>query len=495
MDRAREKTDRQGELGIEGLGTGAAGAGASAPTDREPVQRQAAGGLKDDFDRELEKLMAAEPEGKKGKKKKKKKALAGQSGARPKWSRKKKLLAAAGGLAVLCIAGKGFFGGGKETAPLVATQALALGSVQDRLAVTGPVSGTDSVDVVSNLHAEVLELKVKEGERVEKDQLLAVVDSADLEKELEIAQNAYDLAVVTKEEKQREAERGYDKALQDIKTAQDALDRTAVMVQAGDQAPVALEEAQNTYADALRAADAFRLVDGKPVADESYDLQIRNAAFELDKKREDLESAQIKSPIAGTVVRVNTKVGQFADKPEDEKPMFIIENLDQLELEIKISEYSIGKVKEGQPVTISADILGGSTVEGTVSQISPTGEEKGGGSTERVIPTTIKIQDKDTKLIAGITAKAEIVLEEAVDAFVVPASSVLQLDDGSLCLQKVAEGKIHQVPIETGVEGDIMIEVIPAEGEELLEGDQIVITASPMYTEGMAVTVMGGNAQ
>ena len=82
-----------------------------------------------------------------------------------------------------------------------------------------------------------------------------------------------------------------------------------------------------------------------------------------------------------------------------------------------------------------------------------------------------------------------------MDAFVVPASSVRQLDDGSLCLQKVAEGKIHQVPIETGVEGDIMIEVIPAEGEELLEGDQIVITASPMYTEGMAVTVMGGNAE
>ena len=61
-------------------------------------------------------------------------------------------------------------------------------------------------------------------------------------------------------------------------------------------------------------------------------------------------------------------------------------------------------------------------------------------------------------------------LEEAVDAFVVPASSVLQLDDGSLCLQKVAEGKIHQVPIETGVEGDIMIEVIPQRGRSFWRG-------------------------
>ena len=144
-------------------------------------------------------------------------------------------------------------------------------------------------------------------------------------------------------------------------------------------------------------------------------------------------------------------------------------------------------------MTISADILGDSTVAGTVAQISPTGEEKGGGSTERVIPTTIQIQDKDTKLIAGITAKAEIVLEEAMDALIVPASAILQLEDGSLCVQKVAEGKIHQVPVKIGVEGDLMTEIIPAEGEELQEGDQIVTAASPMFTEGMAVTVLGAD--
>lgn len=67
----------------------------------------------------------------------------------------------------------------------------------------------------------------------------------------------------------------------------------------------------------------------------------------------------LKAPIDGTVVRVNTKVGRFADKMENDAPLFVIENLDQLELEIKVSEYSIGKVALGQEAEISADILNG----------------------------------------------------------------------------------------------------------------------------------------
>ena len=72
------------------------------------------------------------------------------------------------------------------------------------LSVSGPVEGTDSVEVVSNLHAEILEIPVKEGDRVEKDQLLATLDEKDAKKEVDIAQNAYDLAVTTYNEKQIE---------------------------------------------------------------------------------------------------------------------------------------------------------------------------------------------------------------------------------------------------------------------------------------------------
>ena len=48
------------------------------------------------------------------------------------------------------------------------------------------------------------------------------------------------------------------------------------------------------------------------------------------------------------MVRVNTKVGRFADTTENDVPLFVIENLDVLEMKINVSEYSIGQIKKGQ---------------------------------------------------------------------------------------------------------------------------------------------------
>ena len=59
----------------------------------------------------------------------------------------------------------------------VAVMPLAKQDVQEKLTVSGPVSGTDSVDVVSNIHAEITAMNVKEGDTVTKGQVLAVVDS------------------------------------------------------------------------------------------------------------------------------------------------------------------------------------------------------------------------------------------------------------------------------------------------------------------------------
>lgn len=429
----------------------------------------------EDVDKELELLMNTA-----GEKPKKKKA----------GKKRRRILIGAAVLFVLGFAAMNALGG-KAQPSIVPTVNPVKKDIKNKLSISGPVSGTDSVDVVSNLHAEVLEIPVKEGDRVEEDQVLAILDESNIKKEVEIAKNDYDLAVTTYNEKMKEARQGYEKAVQDYQTAKANYDRTKVLFDGGSMSQVELESAANSMNDARRAMESYTLVNGQPAADDSYRLQIEKARFDYEKKLEELDDAKIKSPIAGTVVRVNTKVGRFADKMENEEPLFVIENLDVLELEIKVSEYSIGKVAVGQTAEISADILNGETVQGEVISISPTGEEKGGGSSERVIPTKIRILEDNTRLIAGITAKAQIILEEAKDALSVPVSAILSVGEETY-VQAVNGGMIHWIPITVGVEGDVECEIIPAEGEVLDETALIVSAPNAAYTEGMAVMTAGG---
>ncbi|WP_367565952.1 efflux RND transporter periplasmic adaptor subunit [Lacrimispora sp.] len=442
----------------------------AADQEAEPMSEE-------EFNMELQSLMTEETGGKKKKKKTGK-----------KWTRKRKIITGAGALGAVLLLLRIFSGGGAKPV-MVSTIPLSKGEVVEMLSVSGPVQETDSVEVVSNLHAEILELPVKEGDRVEKGQLLATLDDQDVKKEVDIAQNGYDLAVSTYNDNQLEAENGYAKARQDFETAKANYDRSLILFQGGDISQVDLEAASNAMNDAQRQMSSYSLKDGRPIANESYALQIEKAAFELEQKKEALENTRITSPISGTVVRVNCKVGRFADKTDDDKPMFIISNLDVLEMKINVSEYSIGKVEIGQPVEISADILNGETVRGEVTAISPTGEEKGGGSTERVIPTTIRIIDQNTRLIAGITAKARIELQKAEQAWVVPISAMIQQPDGSMVIAAVEDNKVKYIPVETGVESDIEAEIVPKEEGALTEGMEVIETPSPMMTDGMAVIV------
>lgn len=407
-------------------------------------------------------------------------AIRGQS---PKKKRIEAVLAVA---AAVCLAVRCTAGG--STLSQVPSMALAKGDVVSSLSLTGPVSGTDSADVVSNLHSEVLEIRVKEGDTVEKGQVLAVIDRTDAQKEVDIAQNAYDLAVSEYNESLRDTKIGYEKAKQDYSTASLNYERNKTLFEAGAISSAEFEAVGNALLDARRAVEGYRMENGQAVPDESYELKVKAAQFELDQKKRNLEDTEVKSPISGTVVRVNSKVGQFADKPEDEKPMFIIENLAQLEMELQISEYSVGDVSVGLPVDITADILNGKTVTGSITSISPTGEEKtGSASTERVVPATVSIDKADSGLIAGITARASIVTERAEDVFKVPSSAVRTGEDGSrqIAVLKEGTGIVHFVSVDTGVESDLETEIIPI-GEELTEGMTLLLTPDGL-TEGMEV--------
>ena len=135
------------------------------------------------IDRQVEEIMTDEEsaEGGKRKKKRRKKARSGEKPSlKERWkgySRKRKIITV-----VVVLAAAAFLlsrcGGGEKGPVAVPVNVMSLTRqpIKEKLSVSGPVSGTDSVDVVSNIHAEIITMNVKEGDKVTKDQILAVLD-------------------------------------------------------------------------------------------------------------------------------------------------------------------------------------------------------------------------------------------------------------------------------------------------------------------------------
>ncbi len=228
-----------------------------------------------EFDTKLAELMTVEEPGKK----------------KRKFLTKKKIIVGASAAAVILFAGKVLFGGGGG-APYVQTGTVSRGYIEQSLSINGPISGTDSVDVVSNLHAEILTIPVKLGDQVTKGQIIATLDASDLTREVEIAQNAYDLAVANYEEQQVAARNGYAKAQQAYSLARAAYERNSVLFAAGDISQVEMENAKSAMDSAALDVSGYTVENGQAVPPDSYRLQIESARFELEKKKEQLENAR-----------------------------------------------------------------------------------------------------------------------------------------------------------------------------------------------------------
>ena len=388
-------------------------------------------------------------------------------------------------LLVILILRSCFFHG-KAAGVTVYTDALMKGEIRDVLSVSGPLSGSDSQDIMSSLHARILEIHVKEGDHIEAGQLIAKLDTTDAERSVKTAQDQLELAKANLEEQKKQTAAEYQKASQALSDAKRDLDRKAALFASGDISSGEMEQARTAWQNADATLKAFTVKDGKAVPPDSYRLQVSIAENELSSRQKQLQDATIVAPISGTVTRINTKVGQFADNLKDNKALFTIENLDSLKLEIPVSEHSIGKVHMNQQARIHADIMGTEDTEGIVSAISPSGEEKGGSSNERVIPITIQVTGDAKGLIPGITARAQLLVNEKEDVFSVPIGALIQDNDGNSSLAIVRDGRVYLVKVNTGIENDTNVEVSPADASEaaFAEGAHFISTVDTPPMEG-----------
>ena len=438
--------------------------------------------------------------------------------------KKKKIVIAVALLAVAAVGIKAFAGmnSNKETGVQVLAGTAQKKDIEELLTLKAPLEGTESIDVVSRLHYEITSIYVKEGDRVKAGQVIAELDPKDLEEEIEKLRDNLELLRIQYNETNakisddynnaeiklnktlEDSQREYEGALETLEEAQKEYDRIKSLYEGGGETKANFEAAETKLSQAQRAVDAFTVENGKVVATQAQLDDLKNSGVnttaastaksieiaekELERKMQDLEDCKIKSSIDGTVTRVNAKVGRFADEVgnTDNVPMFTIENIDVLKMDVDVSEYDIGKVAVGQNVTIGADILGDKTVKGSVSRISPTGEEKSGTS-ERFIPIQIDVDGNESGLIAGINATAKVQVAKSEGAIVVPIEAIFDNNDGTYAVINIKEDTtLEKVPVELGGESVLHIEII---SDKVQENDRIVLSPTPDLTDGMSVIV------
>lgn len=359
-------------------------------------------------------------------------------------------------------------------------------SIEQIISVKAPLEGIEKADVVSPLNYEIIDIKVKEGDVVTKDQILAVLDSEELKEQITIEENQIALAQLELQDKIKTMQIEYDKAIIKIRELEDSYKINKELLDNEIITQESFDKIKNSLNEAKRNLDSFNTKDGKIAASPSELKRLEIQIQELEKKKKDLEKVYIKSPIDGTVTRVNVNIGRYAKDTEGEKAMFVVENLNNLQMKVSISEYDIGKLHIGQEVEVYSDVLRNDIAKGVVSRISPTAEQKDNNAMERVIPVVIDITNKPDNLIAGVIATAKIKVDKAEDSFVVPSGALLQAENDQVKLFILNEDNtLKSVVVETGLETDLETVI---SGEELVEGLNIVVNPDISYTDGMTVT-------
>lgn len=221
-------------------------------------------------------------------------------------------------------------------------------------------------------------------------------------------------------------------------------------------------------------------------------LGIQNAQLAIDSTYLTLDNYTITSPIAGTIIEMNYKVGDNVDPTNvtaDNMYMAVIYDMSALEFDMSIHELDISKIEVGQTVEVTVDALDGEVFYGTVDKININGTTYGGVTS---YPVTVSV-DGQGKLMPGMNVSAEIVAETignvlsiSIDA--VSRGNIVTVADPSALSEDgytvTDTSGLREVEVTVGQSNDSYVEIIDglAEGDVVVTENQAsnVFTSMPM---------------
>lgn len=194
-------------------------------------------------------------------------------------------------------------------------------------------------------------------------------------------------------------------------------------------------------------------------------LQIAEAQSALDNATDSLKNVVVVAPYDGIVTAVNVAAGQ---KVTANTVVAEITDPSVIEVSATLDEIDVPQVKIGQKTTVTLDSLSDIELGGIVSAISTTSRNQSG-----VVSYTVTIQvtpPESVQLREGMSATADIVVEEANNVVVVPTQDILSAGTTSY-VEVVVNGVVQQKAVELGISDGSYSEV----KNGLVAGDQVIM--------------------
>jgi len=184
-----------------------------------------------------------------------------------------------------------------------------------------------------------------------------------------------------------------------------------------------------------------------------------------------LDAAFIKAPFGGVITAVEVLPG---DLVAPNSLAFRLDNLNNLLVDVDVSEVDISQIKIGQPVTLAFDAILEKEYQGEVIEVSPVGVQQQGLVTFEV---TIQILDADENVRSGLTAAVQIVVRQVENALIIPNRAVRWVS-GEQVVYISTSGEtatlenLKKVPVTLGASSDEFTEVLDGDVEA---GDYLVL--------------------
>lgn len=227
-----------------------------------------------------------------------------------------------------------------------------------------------------------------------------------------------------------------------------------------------LDQAESDYKAGLAKVNAAK-------------FKIQQTRAQYEQSLVNLNYTKVIAPVDGMIISREIDLGQPVAATLQAPELFTIaQDLEEMQIEVNVSEADIGEVKEGQNVIYTLDGYPNSEFEGKVTQV-------------RISPTTVsnvvtysvivKVDNADLKLKPGMTANVSIITSEEKDVLCVPnrALKFTPPENNQRYEQQglwiVEKGKAHRVNIKTGATDDNYTQVI---SDEISEGTQVAVGSS-----------------